>query len=52
MINRSEEYQEGYRAYLNDEGRDSNPYSYYDDESLNQPANDWDEGYMEAAWDD
>lgn len=52
MNGRSEEYREGYYAYLDGESRDKNPYPCYADESLNTPHDDWNDGWNEAAWDD
>lgn len=52
MLNRSDEFWEGYDAYQDGQSRDSNPYPNYLDEPRTQPRDDWHEGWDEAAWDD
>jgi hypothetical protein len=49
MLNRSEEFREGYHAYLDDVPRSDNPYNGSDQD---QEHEDWDDGWHEAAWDD
>ena len=50
-----EGYWEGYDTYLfgqrNYVNRD-NPYPAYLDESMNKLHNAWNEGYLDAQWDD
>lgn len=49
MLNRSEEFREGYYAYLDDVPQSNNPYTGSDQDREHE---DWDAGWHEAAWDD
>jgi hypothetical protein len=42
----SEEYSEGYDAYCEDIPQQDNPYHNEDEHD------DWDQGWLDAAWDD
>lgn len=41
--------EEGYQAYMQGENRDDNPYNNSDEYVLYQA---WQEGFMDAGWDD
>lgn len=44
-----EAYEEGYRAYMQGENSDDNPYTGSDEYVLYQA---WREGFADAGWDD
>ena len=48
---REEAYWEGYWEGYDNVNRD-NPYPAYLDESMNKLHNAWNEGYLDAQWDD
>ena len=44
-----EAYQEGYKAYMQDENSEDNPYNTSDEWDLYKS---WKEGFADAGWDD
>ena len=48
----SNEYRDGYNAYLSGLKKNDNPYSRSGDQAWSVWADDWDLGWDAAAWDD